>query len=172
MEQNNEKNQFNDDAELVRFLKGQPAGEPAPAPEPAPTPEPTQPLTPEPVVITDELFNQYLSEKTGGKFGKLEDIQFAEIPDEAKDIYEILKENKTDELYEYLRKSKEDYSKWTRSAKFSVKKNKPPLKPTNLEPDGGKYVPYDEPLRLSWNYNGSNAQQAFKIIYRLMVDIS
>lgn len=117
--QNQDKNQFNDDIELAKMIRAQrgieePAPEPTSTPEPAPepviTPEPTPAVTQE---FNDDVFNQYLSQKTGGKYSKLEDIQVAEISDEAKPIYEILKEGKTDELYEYLRKSREDYSKWS-----------------------------------------------------------
>lgn len=117
METNQDKNQFNDDAELARIIRAQRGivePEPTPEPAPAPTPEPTPEPTPAPASeFNDDIFNQYLSQKTGGKYSKLEDIQIAEISDEAKPIYDILKEGKTDELYEYLRKSREDYSKWS-----------------------------------------------------------
>lgn len=116
-----EKNQFNDDAELVKLIKaqrGEVTPEPEPTPDPAPQPEPEPAPAPDPEPepapeVTDEMFNQYLSKVTGGKYSKLEDIQIAEISDEAKPIYDILKEGKIDDLYEYLRKSKEDYSKWS-----------------------------------------------------------
>lgn len=115
--QNQDKNQFNDDAELVKMIRAQRGivePEPVPTPDPEPTPVPDPAPTPAPAAeINDDIFNQYLSQKTGGKYSKLEDIQIAEISDEAKPIYEILKEGKLDELYDYMRKTKEDYSKWS-----------------------------------------------------------
>ena len=142
MEENQMKNQFNDDVELVKTIKAmrgdvapEPAPTPTPDPAPAPTPDPDPTPTPEPVQINDDIFNQYLAQKTGGKYSKLEDIQIAEIPEEAKPIYDLLKENKTDELYDYLRKSKEDYSKWSTEdlLKHKLKSEYPNLSESDIE---------------------------------------
>lgn len=142
MEMNQVKDQFNDDIELVKAIKAQrgevtqePTLETTPTTETTPIPETVPALIPEPVQINDELFNKYLSDKTGGKYSKLEDIQVADIPDEARQIYDLLKENKTDELYDYLRKSKEDYSKWSTEdlLRHKLKSEYPNLSESDVE---------------------------------------
>lgn len=144
MENNNLQstpNPFNDN-EIGAYLEAQRGGEPVsteavtapelitePASEPAAATEPAQ------VEITDELGSQWLSKKTGGKFSKLEDIEIAELNENSKELYALLKEGKVDDVYDYIIKAKEDYSKWDTAdlLRAKLQKENPTLNKEEIE---------------------------------------
>jgi hypothetical protein len=115
---NQSPNPFNDN-ELGKFFESK--STPASAPPAEHSTPPAEPSAPVAIEFTDEHFNEYLSKKTEGKFSKLEDIPIAELPDESKEIYEILKAGKVDELYEYMSKSRADYSSLSTADLLAIK---------------------------------------------------
>lgn len=60
----------------------------------------------------------------------------------------------------------EDYSSWSNSPKFSIVKNLPPSKPTQLSPNGGRTVDRTESIRFTWKHNDDGVQAGFRIAWR------
>lgn len=104
---------INDDSALVAHLMAQ-RGQAAPAAEApaAQAPAAEAAAAPANVEITDDKFNEWLEKKTEGKFKRLDEIEIAELPESSKQLYDLLKEGKTDDIYDYIVKSKVDYSKF------------------------------------------------------------
>ncbi|AGY48189.1 structural protein [Bacillus phage Riggi] len=60
----------------------------------------------------------------------------------------------------------EDYSAWSTSPKFSIVKNLPPSKPTQMVPNGGRTVDRTETIRFTWKHNDDGVQAGFRIAWR------
>ncbi|QKN88217.1 putative tail protein [Bacillus phage Novomoskovsk] len=60
----------------------------------------------------------------------------------------------------------EDYSAWSTSPKFSIVKNLPPSKPTQLVPNGGRTIDRTESIRFTWKHNDDGVQAGFRIAWR------
>ena len=140
-EQNNraEINPFESDASLAAFISGQ-RGETQqftetqaePVVETQNTEETSAPVEPQ---MTDELFNKWLEQKTEGKFKQLNEIPVADLSDESRELYELLKEGKTDEVYDYIVKSKVNYKEWDQTDLLveKIRKENPGLEDSDIE---------------------------------------
>lgn len=57
-------------------------------------------------------------------------------------------------------------SGWTYSPYFTINHNKPPSRPTNMTPNGGKRIDRTAALRMTWRHNDDGAQAGFRIRWR------
>jgi hypothetical protein len=57
-------------------------------------------------------------------------------------------------------------SEWTYSPFFTVNHNRPPEKPTNLTPTGGKVIDRSKVLRTTWRHNDDGVQAGFRVAWR------
>lgn len=57
-------------------------------------------------------------------------------------------------------------SGWITSPYFTVSHNRPPLKPTNLRPNGGAVIDRESPVRFTWKHNDDGAQAGFRLFWR------
>lgn len=60
----------------------------------------------------------------------------------------------------------EDYSAWSNSSKFSIVRNLPPSKPTQMVPNGGRTIDRTESIRFTWKHNDDGVQAGFRIAWR------
>jgi hypothetical protein len=132
-------NPFESDESLAAFIGGQ-RGESQqftetqkePVVETQQAEETSAPVEPQ---ITDELFNKWLEQKTEGKFKQLNEIPVADLSDESRELYELLKEGKTDEVYDYIVKSKVNYKEWDQTDLLveKIRKENPGLEDSDIE---------------------------------------
>ncbi|TWJ39643.1 hypothetical protein CHCC5027_3556 [Bacillus paralicheniformis] len=57
-------------------------------------------------------------------------------------------------------------SGWTYSPYFTISHNKPPSRPTNMTPNGGKRIDRTASLRMTWRHNDDGAQAGFRLAWR------
>jgi hypothetical protein len=57
-------------------------------------------------------------------------------------------------------------SDWTYSPYFTVNHNRPPEKPTNLTPVGGKIIDRSKMIRFTWKHNDDGAQAGYRFAWR------